>query len=321
MIKLLKNKWLLRSAGLIIFAFIFIFKIDFRQFFIAAAQLKSAYLFVLLILFGASTVVTALRWKFLLKKAGIDIGFAASYHMVYSSMFIGLTTPGRIGELLGRASFFADDKELLTKSLAVMLFEKLTDVFFLVFLASVSILFFLSRLPAEFGILAVIALSIFLAVILLSFKQGNIFKKMISHIIPSKFINWHGFLAIFSDYVKNFGYWRYLVFGFYTIMVWLLAFLFVYVFALGLEIKIPFVYLVMTSSISSLVSLIPISIAGLGTREAVFLLLLAPYGITNEKIVLLSLASNLFLIALVAIVGFICILFKPKLQNELIKNR
>lgn len=64
----------------------------------------------------------------------------------------------------------------------------------------------------------------------------------------------------------------------------------VYVVSRGVGIDVPFYFLSIIIPIISVISSIPISISGLGVREASFILLLSPLGISHAQAITLSLA-------------------------------
>jgi uncharacterized protein (TIRG00374 family) len=66
----------------------------------------------------------------------------------------------------------------------------------------------------------------------------------------------------------------------------------IYALARSLGISISFLYLSMSFSVAALISLLPISIGGLGTREAALILLLGRVSLTAETVVVLSFADN-----------------------------
>src|SRR3989338_19193 len=68
-------------------------------------------------------------------------------------------------------------------------------------------------------------------------------------------------------------------------------FLFTYLIAMSINLHqhINFFYLSFASAVSILAGFVPITVAGIGTREAVFIFLLTPLGITKEAVVIFSL--------------------------------
>ncbi len=77
------------------------------------------------------------KWQMMLRYVGIETDFMHNYKSVMKGMFYGLATPGRAGEL-ARALLF----EKKSAVFATVVWEKITDAFFVVLLCAFSLLFF-----------------------------------------------------------------------------------------------------------------------------------------------------------------------------------
>ncbi|MBA7640673.1 hypothetical protein ES703_48344 [subsurface metagenome] len=75
-----------------------------------------------------------------------------------------------------------------------------------------------------------------------------------------------------------------------TIFAYIIFYTQGYLIAKSLSIPVSFFYLVFCLSLASLVALIPISIFGIGTRDATLIVLFSTQGLTEEAAVSLSLA-------------------------------
>jgi len=73
-----------------------------------------------------------------------------------------------------------------------------------------------------------------------------------------------------------------------TIVIWLLKFVALFLLSKALRIDIPLWFVLSIGAIGVIVSLLPLSVSGLGTRDAVFIFLLSFYGIPAECGVALS---------------------------------
>lgn len=314
-----KKKYLLRFIGLGLFLFIIIFKVNLKEFYQIIKQINFWYLIVFVVVFLLASPIRAWRWQYILKCLGIKITSAESYQIVFFSNLLGLATPARIGEVGGRVSFFLKDKSSVEKVLLSIILEGVLDIIFLLLVASLIILFFIRLLPFKFGLVAIIILLIFLAIVLLVLRKKFeiVTKKIISFIIPSRFQNFYYHLSRFYLSFKTIGIEGYLIIFFLTFLFWLSIFFILYIFSKSLGLNLPFIYFSMSIAIASLVSLLPISISGLGTKEATYIILFTPLKISIEKIVAFSLASTLSIILLVALLGLGCWLVGSKKLNKL----
>jgi uncharacterized membrane protein YbhN (UPF0104 family) len=80
--------------------------------------------------------------------------------------------------------------------------------------------------------------------------------------------------------------------------------------AKGIGLKVPFIYFAVSVTIAGLLTLIPVSFYGIGTRDAALLLLFAPFLIPKEQVIVFS-SLILAITLLTALIGLACWLIKP----------
>jgi uncharacterized protein (TIRG00374 family) len=85
------------------------------------------------------------------------------------------------------------------------------------------------------------------------------------------------------------------------IPAWVIIYSQIYLLGISLDIEVPYVLFLVMYPIANIIAFIPISAAGLGTREAALVFLFSLHGVAPEKAVALSLAGHLlrFVISLV----------------------
>ena len=98
-----------------------------------------------------------------------------------------------------------------------------------------------------------------------------------------------------------------------TLLLWLLAYLEVYIFAINLGINISFFFLIVTVSFGSVLTLLPISVSGVGTRDAAYILLLGAIGVDAERAVALA-AMVLFMFVFNGIVCYIAVALQSRTE-------
>lgn len=91
-----------------------------------------------------------------------------------------------------------------------------------------------------------------------------------------------------------------------SIMTQLLGILIYYLLAISLGINIPFIRMGWIRSAVVMITMVPVSISGLGVREGALLFLLNPYGVVGEESLALSfLIFGITLLLIGALGGFI----------------
>jgi hypothetical protein len=76
---------------------------------------------------------------------------------------------------------------------------------------------------------------------------------------------------------------------FYSVIIQILAIFSLYILSIGMNLRIPLLSLLVFMPIVTFVTLIPVSIAGLGIREGLFVLLLGTLGVSSDMAIALSL--------------------------------
>jgi hypothetical protein len=235
-IKLLKKG--LPLLGIILL-FRLLSKIDLVDFLDRISQVPLDKILVLISCCWFGLIVKGLRWLIItrfIKVSKLDL-----LRVFYASMFLGVITPGRIGEL-SKIKFLKERGLDYLEALYITIYDRIFDVGYLL----ITSLFFLSYVY-EFS--STLVLSIVLFTILFLFVQYFVAKKLIVHEM--------NILTMFICYGITIV--SYLVFG--------LGF----AFLLDLSELNHVVLSTLSITLGNLVALVPISIMGLGTREYVLM--------------------------------------------------
>lgn len=308
--KILKQWYIL--IGILIFFYIIFCQIDLAKLLRVLAD-ANAYLIILAVAVSLiMSFVQPARWNYLKKNQGINYRFKDSFLIYNGSFFFSAITPGHLGDLI-KATYLKKDGYSIGKSLVSVILDRLADVSFLFLVGYLSMFFF-----AKFFIKYIILLScliLIVATVAYFFNRKKLPKiivgKILKFIIPAKYQkSWHLSCQDFINGFKAYPLKIYLNLFLITVANWLLYYLAFFLMAKSIGVNVPLIFLSMSITIATLATLIPISIAGLGTRDAVLLLLLSLFKVSPEKIIGLSVLYLLLLLATVTL-GFVCWLKKP----------
>jgi len=232
--------------------------------------------------------------------------------MYCSGLYVGLLTPGRLGEVV-KALYLKKDGYSMGKSLVSAVLDRLTDfVFLLVFLFFGSLFFF--TIFQKQVLIVVLGTIIIVALFIIFLKFGLIkwlLNKTFQIFIPQKYQkSWKINFQDFINDLKIYTFKNYLIIFLITTFSWVFYYLQMYILARGMEINIPFLYLAIAVTMAGFITLIPISISGIGTRDAALILLFSPFLIAKEQVIAFS---TLILLMLIwgAFIGLICWFIKP----------
>ena len=297
--------------GLIIFA-ILLSRTNLGEIFQNIKNIKLAYLIFALVLTIPMFLNKSLCWNYIKKQQGIKYSLKDSFLMYCSGLYIGLLTPGRMGEI-AKALYLKKDGYSMGKSLVSAILDRLTDFAFLLLFLFFGSLFFLTIFQKQilifvFGIIiGVILFVIFLKIGLIRWLLNRTFKIF----IPSKYRNsWKLNFQDFINDLKIYNLKNYLIIFLITTFSWVFYYLQMYILAKGLSLNVPFLYLAIAVTVAGFITLIPISISGIGTRDASLILLLSPFLIPKEQIIVFS-TMMLAMLLFAALIGLICWFIKP----------
>ena len=312
----MKKSWIgniLKVAGSVFILWLLIRNIswDKETFVEVLSNLKTGWL--LLSLTGVLLVlgVKSVRWNLLLKQESCEYSYLKSLHAYLASFTIGLITPGRLGEI-ARLYYVREDTGInFYTSFKTIVADRIFDFAMLTWFGVTGMLYFYKVAGDFHGLvyLGVTGVAMFAA----WFVVKLIIEKLIKNPRP---LSLPGLLK---------ETWRGL-FDRAMILPWLLTLFAYYLFYVAnqwifksISIELSVVDIGFILSLMSLATLIPISIAGFGTREASLVFLLAFYGINPEVAIVFSLLQFTAFFLWGGIAGLVCWIVKP-VSIQLIKN-
>ena len=283
-------------------------------------ELKSYNLLSLAFCFIALIIIYLLksfRWYRIVKSLGGNISFNQSVSYYILAVFFSILTPGRIGEFL--KIYFLKKNNILnnTDAWVSTIIDRLFDVIVLGIAGLISIFYF-----AKFdnsSVVGVVLLVMFLLFMVMFFIP-ELYKKVLFKFIPKR--KYKVSLIVFSDSIV-----RTRPGSLISFLLTVLSLLFLgsipFIISSDSAFKIDLFTSIGAVSISNILSFLPITIAGFGTRELVFSYF---WKLLNyPKYVALSVSTVYFIIVyvgsiLVGIVIYISRFYKKidlkKIRNE-----
>jgi len=264
---------------------------------IMEADLKK-FVFVFVVLCPSYFVLKIFKWRILLRKCGcqnsiIDIGYS-----FFLGFLLGIVTPGRIGELARIRNLEGDKYQLA----GLVFYDRVLDLLAVIFLALCSVIV---EFP-QYYIFFVVFLSVFLTVGILFFRKN-------SHFAQQNFIKngWRAKAQRFFFLIKRIDWRTFFNLFFLTIMAYvLITSQFVFIAASFTSVTRHLVFLV---PIVMLINIVPLTVGGLGVREALFLFLLGKGGVVPGEILV---NSSILWFTFNLIIGFLGFLAFFLLQKE-----
>lgn len=250
------GRWLIRFVGLVLFIYL-LSRVNFHQVKVLLGMARVEWLVLAFLLNLPFLWLKAVRWRGLLESMGFSLEPYRSLQILGSGVFFGMATPARSGDVIRVALYRRlERKAPITPILASVILDRMCDLvcvigFFLIVLALRPepwayyfrwIFVFFIILPA-FGVLFIARYK----------KRGHSPENAITRFL-SPFMN-----VSFRSGVMAIGL---------TVVAYTFFFMQGYLVSVALGFTLRIFDIVGALSGGSLIALIPVSIAGLGTRDA-----------------------------------------------------
>src|SRR3989344_1955114 len=265
-------------------------------------NVRYGYLSLVIILALIISILQTYKWSLILRKQGINLGLYFLFNVQLISALYGAITPGRVGSLI-KANYIKNKTgKTLGESSSSVVLERLIDFFVLALFAMFGAFLLINYFSNLFWELLVLVFILFLVVIFIFFKRERtrfFLKFFHNHLIPKKYKEKAS--NLFHSFYDGLVHPKYLIKPFLiSLLIWFLLFSQAYFSALALSVNnVPFYYFFGLFPLGSIVGLIPVTIAGMGTKEAslIGLFAIVGYGMADKimAITLLWSFSGLYL--------------------------
>jgi uncharacterized protein (TIRG00374 family) len=267
-------------------------------------------------------LVKAWRWRRLMQLQGIHYRFgpAARYYAIGSAM--AAWTPGRLGDFGRALAVHRDRKVGLGRAASSVIADRVLDAVALAGVAAIGAAF----LPGPNGLLRLAAAGIVASAVAAWFlvrgTQGGMVRRGAERIV-GKF----GRLGAAGEEVgaaldglSDLARPALGVPVGLTVMATAVTFLQGYFVARSLSIDVGFWTLSVALAAVSIASLLPVTVAGFGTREATLLLFLGPAGIRWDQIIAFSLAYVVIISGSLALMGAAAWVIRPGASGAVVES-
>ena len=301
-----KLKRIFPFTGILIFIYI-ICSLDIGRLKEIFLSIHPVYILISLSLNIPRLLIRNYIWKIIQREQKINLSFLESLKLFLIGSFYGSITPGFMGKFLRLTYIREKLKEPYGKLFINTFLESVThqlSLFGMVFLGSLLIV---NKIPGLFYLITIWI--IVLGVILFYFSKrdrGEKFFRYLTKIFIVDKIK-KPVKIFFKSFYKDFPDIKRLILPtFIGIVTWIILFSQYYIFVIPLEVDISYIYFLLLFPVANMVSIIPISFAGIGTRELTAVLLFSTiFSINQEKIFIISLLGFILTDLLIGFIGFI----------------
>jgi glycosyltransferase 2 family protein len=254
-----------------IFIFIYtIYLLNFNEIIKAFLSLNPLFILLALPLTIPRILVRNVAWKMIQKEHNIHLSYWESLKIFLIGYFYGSITPGYIGQLMRIPYMKEKTKDPYGKLFVNSFLETTLHTLSLYGMIVIGAILVIGTLPdlLYIAILWILILTIILLLFIKEERGEKIFRWFISLLIPSQLKDY--FYQFVNSFYTDLPRVKKLIAPVLVGMVtWIIIFTQEYFIVLGLDLPIPYLYFLLLFPIANAAGFIPITFAGLGTREAV----------------------------------------------------
>ena len=294
------KNWFRLILGLTILIFIY-YKVGIKNLINTFSSINGYYLIPIIFLSIISILLGVINIKLLIipTKKHVPFWKLTKYYMI--SWSLGLFSPGKIGEF--SISYFLKKYGIfIGEGIALSLVDKFLTLICLFVISLGGVFIFFTNSQALWIIFTFIIFCIAGIFSILSKKIRKVLQKFIPKKISKELKGFSKLLFIYINKHKNLLLINLLL----SFIKWLIVFLAIYYLFISFNLKVSFLMIIAIISISKIISLVPITISGLGVREGIAIYLFNKIGV-NISIVLSVFLTLLIINYLTALITLLII--------------
>jgi len=259
---------------------------------------QKIYIYLSFLIYIITFFISVFRWQFLLHALGVKVSTKNAFSSTFSGLFFNLIFPSFVAGDIFRGFSISTHHGEAKKVASSVLMDRFSGAIALVLVAFFSYIF-----GRRFFREGEVALSLFLLCLIIGVVSCIIFSKRVfsflikilgkNHSLKTKLVEFHDHLYFFrknpSIFLKSM---------YFSLPIQLLTPLMFYVGSKAFGLHVSMLYFFILVPIIMMIALIPITIAGAGTREAASIYFFALIGIGKTVglgLSLLNLAFTIFL--------------------------
>lgn len=245
------------------------------------------------------------RWYKITKYDLITFPFWEGLLIYIASFGLGIITPGRVGELI-KVNYLRHNGYRIGQALFTVIVDRLSDITLMIMVALIG-----SCIMFDVYQDAIIKIALTTSVLLggsiyylyKRSKRSNVSKDSgkDNRDITSVFFRE---LDQIPKQLKKIGWLGAGILGIISAVSWILFFLQNFLFSFSFGFNLNFFQIAFVTSIAGLVTLIPISVSGLGTRDLTLIYLFSHLGLEKEKALIFS-GCMFFTVIIYGLISFV----------------
>ncbi len=267
---------------------------------------------VTLVIFSVTLTVPLLfirvfAWRLIQQEHLIHISFFTSMKILLIGFFYGVITPGYLGQVMRIPYMKEQTKQPYGKLFVNVVLEVVVHNMSLYGMMIAGALLVVSILPDLLYVTVfwISVVSVSITFFIKKERGEGLFFWLTKQFLPKKYQQ--QFFGFVQSFYQDFPSIRKLVLpGFLGVFTWMIVFSQQYLISVAVGADIPYLYFLLLYPIANTAGFIPITFAGLGTRELTAVFLFSTlFSVSVEKIFVFSIIGFLITEILVGCIGFV----------------
>ncbi len=289
-----------------------VYKVDIAKVWEIVQRAKGWWLLAALLLHIFGYWVSGERWKVLLKAQGVDVPLSLTIKSYLVGTFFNQFLPTIVGGDVVRGMDTAKPCGSLTKSLTIILFERFTGILVLLMLVSTGIALQIGRFK-EVSYWPVFVLGfLVVGMVIFLWKEGidlAFLERKIPFRIGKAIV--HKISTVLDILVQFRSHpWPLVKVILLGLALQLLFILHYYLLSIAFSLDLPFSFFMVVIPVIFLLSMLPVSINGIGVRENLFVYFFAKVSVSPEKSLAIAWMAFVMILFYALIGGLIYMLRK-----------
>jgi len=297
-------KKILPVIGLALFAYLLV-RIGIKDILSIIAKANFFYIILTILFIIPIVFFQAAKWNAILKKQKIRLKFGDVVKVQLISIFYGTVTPARVGSFI-KIAYLQEKIKNFGKATSSVVIDRAFDMLTVLIFAGIGTLILINQFPRMvIFIFSVLAASLIFLMLIISKKNGQrIMRFFYERLLPQniKKKTRDGFNEFYSSIPKK----RHLIVPFIlNIITWMAIYTQVFFVAKAINMQISYFIIIFMVPIATIIAEIPISVGGLGLREASLIGLLGVFSVPAKTVMSMSIISLILGNLIPAILGLI----------------
>jgi glycosyltransferase 2 family protein len=320
--KLFKQaKRFLPIIGIAIFLYL-IYRLGFEKITDAILSIPPIYIILSISLTVPLVIIRNYEWQIIQREQKIKIGFWQSLKVLFIGNFYGSITPSYLGILMRVPYMKEKTREPYGKLFVNTVIDGVIHTFSLYVMMFIGALLLIRTIPIIFYITSVwiIVLAIVLIYFIKKERGEKLLYLLVKYFIPKKIKHhFHNFVSTFyTDFPRINRLILPLILG---VLTWIIVFSQEYIIVLSLGLSIPYLSFLILFPIANVAGFVPITFAGLGTRELTSIFLFSTFfAVAEEKVFVFTVIGFVITDVLPGFIGFILSLTETKKRGKSLES-